>query len=205
MGQRLPAADRRVTIVDAALEVFGRRSYDDVSLDEVAARAGVTKPILYRHFASKEELYVKLLDEQAEAMEQKGWSAAGNGAPTAVQVVAVDRRLAVRAPRADAVRAADAGVRAGAVTDDRVRPAARERVTSAARRCRFCSRCGPTCARATLSSGRLLEPYCAMIAGAQARAARWWLDTGGGDRDAIVKSVVGFLVAAVAAIEAPAP
>ena len=42
-----------------------------------------------------------------------------------------------------------------------------------------------------------------MVAGAQARAARWWLDNGGGDRDAIVNSVVGFLVAAVAAIEAP--
>src|SRR3954469_8803939 len=87
MGQRLPAADRRATIVAAALEVFGRRAYDDVSLDEVAARAGVTKPILYRHFASKEELYVKLLDAQVDAMDQRGCAPAGNGGATPDETV----------------------------------------------------------------------------------------------------------------------
>src|SRR5258705_13579765 len=87
MGQRLPAADRRATIVNAALDVFSRRAYDDVSLDEVAAGAGVPKPILYRHFASKEELYTRLLYEQAEEMEQGGWAATGDGAEPPQRIV----------------------------------------------------------------------------------------------------------------------
>jgi hypothetical protein len=49
-----------------------------------------------------------------------------------------------------------------------------------------------------------LEPYCAMIAGAQARAARWWLDNENADRDETVARVVDFIVAAVGAIQ-PAP
>jgi AcrR family transcriptional regulator len=47
--------------VAAASELFAQRGYEHVSLDEVAARAGVTKVIVYRHFASKQDLYLQLL------------------------------------------------------------------------------------------------------------------------------------------------
>jgi AcrR family transcriptional regulator len=60
-SQRLPAADRRRLIEDAASVVFAERGYAGTSLDEVARRAGVTKPIIYRHFASKKELHLALL------------------------------------------------------------------------------------------------------------------------------------------------
>jgi AcrR family transcriptional regulator len=59
--RRLPAAQRRETLVAAASELFAQRGYDHVSLDEVAERAGVTKVIVYRHFASKKDLYLQLL------------------------------------------------------------------------------------------------------------------------------------------------
>ena len=59
--RRLPAAQRRETLIAAASELFAQRGYDHVSLDEVAQRAGVTKVIVYRHFASKKELYMQLL------------------------------------------------------------------------------------------------------------------------------------------------
>lgn len=48
-------------IVDAAGPLFGERGYEGTRLDDVAAAAGVTKPILYRHFASKRALYLALL------------------------------------------------------------------------------------------------------------------------------------------------
>jgi len=48
-------------LITAASELFARHGYDHVSLDEVAERAGVTKVIVYRYFASKKDLYLQLL------------------------------------------------------------------------------------------------------------------------------------------------
>jgi AcrR family transcriptional regulator len=59
--KRLPAAERRAVIVEAAGRLFGERGYDAARLDDVAAAAGVTKPVLYRHFADKQALYLALL------------------------------------------------------------------------------------------------------------------------------------------------
>ena len=61
MSTRLPATERRALILDAAGRLFGARGYDATRLEEIAAAAGVTKPILYRHFASKQDLYLALL------------------------------------------------------------------------------------------------------------------------------------------------
>ena len=65
---RLPAADRRESILVAAAERFAARGYDATTLDEIAAAAGVTKPILYRHFGSKQDLYLALLARHAADM-----------------------------------------------------------------------------------------------------------------------------------------
>src|SRR6476620_1555475 len=51
-AKRLPTEERRVLIVEAAGRLFGERGYEATRLDDVAAAAGVTKPILYRHFDS---------------------------------------------------------------------------------------------------------------------------------------------------------
>lgn len=59
--RRLPVAERRGLIVEAAGRLFGERGYDGTRLDDIAAAAGVTKPVLYRHFDSKRELYLALL------------------------------------------------------------------------------------------------------------------------------------------------
>lgn len=64
--QRLPASERRTVISRAAVEVFAERGFEAASLDEIARRAGVTKPLLYRHFASKTELYIRLLEDETD-------------------------------------------------------------------------------------------------------------------------------------------
>jgi AcrR family transcriptional regulator len=64
--KRLPPAERRELIARAAERAFGREGYDGASLEAIAADAGVTKPVLYRHFASKEELYLALLERHRE-------------------------------------------------------------------------------------------------------------------------------------------
>jgi AcrR family transcriptional regulator len=60
-SKRLPVHERRVLIVEAAGRLFGDRGYEGTRLDDIAAAADVTKPILYRHFASKRALYLALL------------------------------------------------------------------------------------------------------------------------------------------------
>ena len=60
---RLPAAQRRDAIVAAALEVFGSGSYSGSTTAEIARAAGVSEPIIYRHFPSKRELWFACLDE----------------------------------------------------------------------------------------------------------------------------------------------
>jgi AcrR family transcriptional regulator len=60
--RRLPHHERRALIVEAAGRLFGERGYDGARLEDVAAAAGVTKPVLYRHYASKKELYIALLE-----------------------------------------------------------------------------------------------------------------------------------------------
>lgn len=59
--KRLAPEQRRTLIVDAAGRLFGERGYDGTRLDDVAAAAGVTKPVLYRHFDGKTALYLALL------------------------------------------------------------------------------------------------------------------------------------------------
>ena len=59
---RLPAAERRQAIVDAALHVFSERSYSGATTSQIAREAGISEPILYRHFGSKKELYFACLE-----------------------------------------------------------------------------------------------------------------------------------------------
>jgi AcrR family transcriptional regulator len=61
--RRLAACDRRAALIDAALGVFSARSYRGATTSEIAKAAGVTEPILYRHFASKRDLFLACLDE----------------------------------------------------------------------------------------------------------------------------------------------
>lgn len=60
---RLSATERRRTIVEVALRTFSSGSYGGTTTAEIARQAGVSEPILYRHFASKRELWCACLDE----------------------------------------------------------------------------------------------------------------------------------------------
>jgi AcrR family transcriptional regulator len=60
---RLPAAERRRALVDTALRVFAEGSYRGTTTAEIAREAHVSEPILYRHFASKRELYLACIEE----------------------------------------------------------------------------------------------------------------------------------------------
>jgi AcrR family transcriptional regulator len=62
-GPRLPAAERRRAILDTACKVFSERSYRGATTAEIARAAGVSEPVLYRHFPSKTDLYLACLED----------------------------------------------------------------------------------------------------------------------------------------------
>jgi AcrR family transcriptional regulator len=61
-GTRLPAAERRLELIQTAIRVFSEGSYRGTTTAEIARAAGISEPILYRHFASKRDLYFAALD-----------------------------------------------------------------------------------------------------------------------------------------------
>jgi AcrR family transcriptional regulator len=72
---RLRAEERRAAVLDTACRVFSRRSYRAATTAEIAREAGITEPILYRHFASKQALYLACIDEAWERI-QAAWDEA---------------------------------------------------------------------------------------------------------------------------------
>lgn len=60
---RLGADERKEQLLAAALETFGAKGFNATSMNDVAAAAGVTKPVLYQHFESKHQLYLELLSD----------------------------------------------------------------------------------------------------------------------------------------------
>jgi AcrR family transcriptional regulator len=63
VATRLPAPERRRQLLDTALEVFATQGFHGTSMNDIAEAAGVTKPVLYQHFASKRGLYLELLND----------------------------------------------------------------------------------------------------------------------------------------------
>jgi AcrR family transcriptional regulator len=59
-GARMPRSERRAQLLGAALEVFVAQGYHAAAMDDIADRAGVSKPVLYQHFPGKLDLYLAL-------------------------------------------------------------------------------------------------------------------------------------------------
>lgn len=67
-GGRLPRRERRAQLLESALEVFVANGYHAAAMDDIAERAGVSKPVLYQHFPGKLELYLALLDDTCDTV-----------------------------------------------------------------------------------------------------------------------------------------
>jgi AcrR family transcriptional regulator len=65
---RLPRDERRAQLLAAALEIFTASGYHAASMDEIAERASVSKPVLYQHFPSKLDLYLAVLDMHIDSL-----------------------------------------------------------------------------------------------------------------------------------------
>ena len=67
-GGRMPRKARRAQLLSSALEVFVAQGYHAAAMDDIAERAGVSKPVLYQHFPGKLDLYLALLDVSCDTI-----------------------------------------------------------------------------------------------------------------------------------------
>ncbi len=78
---RLTAAARRAQLVEVGRAVFARRGYEATSVEEIAERAKISKPIVYEHFGGKEGLYAVVVDREVEHIVGRIVDALSTGSP----------------------------------------------------------------------------------------------------------------------------
>ena len=102
---RLTGQERRQRILDAAADAFALDGYHATSTREIAARAGITKPVLYDHFPSKQRLYIELIEGARDELTMRGAAAMRSGAPAEARVrAAIDAFFAYVEARPTAAR-----------------------------------------------------------------------------------------------------
>lgn len=79
--RRLPASERRAQLVDVGRSVFAKRGYAATSVEEIADRAKVSKPVVYEHFGGKEGLYAVVVDREMSYVVRRISEAIATGSP----------------------------------------------------------------------------------------------------------------------------
>jgi AcrR family transcriptional regulator len=79
--RRMPGPLRREAILAAAEEVFARRGYHGAALEDIAQAAGISKALIYEHFASKRDLHASLLEAHVEELFRRLQAGAAPGQP----------------------------------------------------------------------------------------------------------------------------
>lgn len=83
MAERLNATARRAQLIDVGRRVFAERGYEAASVEEIAERAKISKPIVYEHFGGKEGLYAVIVDREMEHVVARITEAISTGTPRA--------------------------------------------------------------------------------------------------------------------------
>lgn len=80
-GKRLSASARRAQLIDVGRVVFAKRGFEGASLEEIADKAKVSRPVLYEHFGGKEGLYAVVIDREMEYLVRRIAEAIATGSP----------------------------------------------------------------------------------------------------------------------------
>src|SRR3954467_7726671 len=78
---RLSGSERRAQLIDVGRAVFAKRGYEGASMEEIADRAKVSKPIVYEHFGGKEGLYAVIVDREMDYVVRRIVEAIATGSP----------------------------------------------------------------------------------------------------------------------------
>ena len=167
---RLPRSARRKQLLAAAQEVFVAQGYHAAAMDDIAERAGVSKPVLYQHFPGKLDLYLALLDTHSDSIVAKVRDA---------MAASTDNRQRVAGAITayfDFVDHESEAFRLVFESDLRNEPAVRERVEKVERGC--AEAITETIMADTGVSHSRAELLAAGLCGAAEIAARFWLTSG---------------------------
>lgn len=169
---RMPRSARRRQLLQAAHEVFVVHGFHNTAMDEIAERAGVSKPVLYQHFPSKLELYLALLDTQTSALRDQVRSAM---ATTSDNHERVRRAITAYFDFVDSGGERGGGYRLVFESDLRAEPAVRRRVE--ANLAEISDAIAETIAADTGLTPDEAQLLSVGLAGLAEIAARYWLDT----------------------------
>jgi AcrR family transcriptional regulator len=169
-GGRLPRSARRKQLLAAAQQVFVANGYHAAAMDDIAERAGVSKPVLYQHFPGKLELYLALLDTQAETLARTVQEALDKTTDNQERVHGVLSAYFSFVDRHDH----DGAFRLIFETDLGNEPAVRARVEAVAEK--TMKAVADTVAGDTGLDRARAELLSTALTGAAQVAARWWLD-----------------------------
>ena len=78
---RLTGADRRLQLMAVGREAFAARGYEGTSIEDVAQKAGVSKPIVYEHFGAKEGLYAAIVEREMDWLVARVTEGLSRGSP----------------------------------------------------------------------------------------------------------------------------
>jgi AcrR family transcriptional regulator len=168
---RLPRSARRQQLLGAAQEVFVANGYHAAAMDEIAERAGVSKPVLYQHFPGKLELYLALLDQHVELLGERVRTALTETEDNKARVTACI------AAYFDFVDDPGGAFRLVFESDLRNEPAVRERVERSLQI--SVDALADTIARDTGLDRSEAELLSCGLAGLAEVSARWWVSSGG--------------------------
>ncbi len=187
-GTRLPRPARRKQLLGAAQEVFVAHGYHAAAMDDIAERAGVSKPVLYQHFPGKLELYLALLDQHADDLVTKVRSALASTPDNRQRVVASVTAYFDFVDGTGSDR--EGAFRLVFESDLRSEPAVRERVERMTREC--VAAIAQTIAGDTGFDEEEALLLSVGLSGLAEVSARWWLGTRGRmSKERAVELIVG--------------
>ncbi len=183
-GTRLPRRARRAQLLTAALEVFVAQGYHAAAMDDIAERAGVSKPVLYQHFPGKLDLYLALLDQSCDTIVSAAAEALESTEDNKQRVAATMHAFY------EYVASAEGAFRLVFESDLNNEPAVRARVD------RVTVECAKLIAHVIADDTGLPEEQSQLLAvslvGMGQVSARFWLQEGGSiDQDAAASLIAG--------------
>lgn len=181
--KRLTGTERRAQLMEVGRAVFGETGFENASLEVIAQRAGVTKPIIYEHFGSKEGLHAAIVEREMDALVTRVVEAMSEGSPRERFEGAVVEFMSYAAeePAGFAVLTRETPVAPARPGMTRVIDQLTERVGAIFKR---------ELARAGYDR-RVAPIYATALLGMVTQVGRWWAAEGNGlSRDQVVRHVV---------------
>lgn len=179
---RMSGPERREQLIGVARDVFAEKGYEAASVEEIAERAGVSKPVLYEHFGGKEGIYAVIVDREVNALTDRIKDALAPGHPRRTITRAVEAFLEyIETEQAGfqiLVRDAPIGLGRGSLSSvlDEIAQAVEALLSVELKSRGFNTKMAPILARS--------------LVGMIALPGEWWLDVGKPKRKYVAEQIV---------------